>query len=123
MLYEVITWLYIDSKNIITQTLNNQEFQCVAIKLNHQLQGFILIEKKDLRLCPSQIITLQIIAQAIASLIDRKKIYNELQLSNEQVLQINTTLTEKERFLEAILESAPVGILLIKDRIVKFANT
>jgi PAS domain S-box-containing protein len=64
--------------------------------------------------------------ETIGGMIARQLDHRMSEISNrqhhEKILSINEQLAEKEQFLNNIIKAAPIGILLVKDRVVHYLN-
>ncbi|GAO29363.1 PAS domain S-box protein [Geofilum rubicundum] len=64
--------------------------------------------------------------ETISGMIARQLDHRMSEISNrrhhEKILSINEQLAEKEQFLNNIIKAAPIGILLVKDRIIHYLN-
>lgn len=58
----------------------------------------------------------------IAKAFDHYTIHRQNHLQNRQILEINKQLIEKEQFLNSIISSAPIGVLLVKERVIQYLN-
>ncbi len=65
---------------------------------------------------------LQMAARLIANTFEREIVASEIRKSHAEILKVNKELGNKERFLQNILSSAPIGILLVRNRIIEFIN-
>jgi PAS domain S-box-containing protein len=64
--------------------------------------------------------------ETISGMIGRQLDHRMTEISNRQhhkkILSINEQLAEKEQFLNNIIKAAPIGIMLVKDRIIHYIN-
>ncbi len=65
---------------------------------------------------------LSIVAEILAGSFERHKNTGEIRRKHAEILKINETLSSKEQFLQNILHTAPIGIVLINNRIIEYAN-
>nr|WP_319400931.1 PAS domain S-box protein [uncultured Carboxylicivirga sp.] len=63
------------------------------------------------------------VADMLAGAYEREHANLQLQLYNEEILTINHEIEKKEAFLQNILGSAPVGIVLVRNRKIEYINS
>ncbi len=71
---------------------------------------------------PHETDLLQMAARLIANTFEREAVADEIRKHHAEILKINKVLAEKERFLQSILSSAPIGILLVRNRVIEYIN-
>ncbi len=71
---------------------------------------------------PHETVLLQMSARLIANTLERELVAEEIRKSHAEILKVNRELYNKERFLQNILSSAPVGIMLVRNRRIEFIN-
>ena len=62
------------------------------------------------------------IGSMLARQIDHQQTEDNNRKSHNKILRINQQLAEKEYFLNSIIKTAPIGILLVKDRVIHYLN-
>ncbi|TRX72600.1 PAS domain S-box protein [Carboxylicivirga sp. M1479] len=71
---------------------------------------------------PHETDLLQLAARLIANAIEREAVTNEIRENHLKLIQVNEELADKERFLQNILTSAPLGIILVRKRKIEYIN-
>ncbi|MBS2209929.1 PAS domain S-box protein [Carboxylicivirga mesophila] len=71
---------------------------------------------------PHETDLLQMAARLIANTYEQEAVSSEIRKSHAEILKINKELADKERFLQSILSSAPIGILLVRNRVIEYIN-
>jgi PAS domain S-box-containing protein len=88
------------------------------------LQGFISLEdfRHDRRWSDDEINAFIVVADLFASAFERQHAMDHMVSSHQEAIRLTRQLREKENFLENILSSVPLGILLIRNRQLLFVN-
>ena len=94
-----------------------------GIKTNGDPNGIIVLKWSDgLKEVPIDNQVLESISLLLARNLDFRNSEIRNKLNHEKIIKINRDLEEKEHFLNNIINTAPIGILLVKDRIIHFIN-
>jgi PAS domain S-box-containing protein len=72
--------------------------------------------------CPVEPQMLETLGGMISRYLDHRKADVENRIKHEQILEINHQLAQKEHFLNNIILAAPIGIILVKDRVIQYVN-
>jgi PAS domain S-box-containing protein len=96
----------------------------IAINSTNGLQGFICFEdaRLDRKWGDDEINAFVVVADLFASAFERQHAMDHMVSSHQEALRLTKQLREKENFLENILSSVPVGIMLVRNRELLFAN-
>ena len=71
---------------------------------------------------PHETDLLQMAARLIGHTFEQENVSNEIRKNHAEILKVNKELADKEQFLQNILSSAPVGIILVRNRIIEYVN-
>ncbi|MCT4591101.1 MAG: PAS domain S-box protein [Carboxylicivirga sp.] len=71
---------------------------------------------------PHETDLLHMASRLIGHTFERETAANEINRNHVEILKVNKELADKEQFLQNILSSAPVGILLVRNRIIEYVN-
>ncbi len=71
---------------------------------------------------PHETDLLQMAAKLISNTYEQEVRTVEIRRSHAEILKVNQELADKERFLQNILSSAPVGIILVRNRVIEYIN-
>lgn len=94
-----------------------------GIKTNGDPNGIIVLKWSDgLKEVPIDNQVLESISLLLARNLDFRNSEIRNKLNHEKIIKINKALEEKEHFLNNIINTAPIGILLVKDRVIHFVN-
>jgi len=63
-----------------------------------------------------------VVSDIFASAFERQYAMDHMIASHQEAIRLTKTLTEKEEYLESILSSIPVGIMIVRNREIIFAN-
>ncbi len=63
------------------------------------------------------------VAEMLAGAYERENANCRIQQNHDEILNINKELEKKEAFLQNLLSSAPIGILLVRNRIIEYVNS
>ncbi len=96
----------------------------IPIRSGNHFWGFIGFKnyKPDYLCNASHKKALFTIADLLGNTYQRELTNSKLRHSHAEILKINKELTDKEQFLNNILSSAPVGILLVRNRKIEYIN-
>lgn len=95
----------------------------IATATPNGINGLIvLVCDRYQSICPISVSVLETLSGLIARSFDHRLTYQKNKEQNQQIQEINNHLVEKERFLNSIISSAPVGIILVKERIIQYVN-
>jgi PAS domain S-box-containing protein len=95
----------------------------IAIQTVSQFHGFILFEDStDRAWGEDEKNTFIVVTDFFAAAFERQHAMDHMVASHEEAIRLTKSLSEKEQFLESILSSVPVGILLIRNREILFSN-
>ncbi|TCO08258.1 PAS domain S-box protein [Natronoflexus pectinivorans] len=72
--------------------------------------------------CPIEHSVLETLAGMLARQIDHIKTEEKILQNHQHIIRINEQLQEKESFLNNIILAAPVGVILVKDYLIKYVN-
>ncbi|MBK3516053.1 PAS domain S-box protein [Carboxylicivirga marina] len=111
----------------VHNTLSQQGIQSVLVYplwVKEKYYGFIGFDECSFnrQWLPHETDLLQMAARLIANAFEQEAISVEIRESHAEVLKVNKELADKERFLQNILSSAPVGIMLVQNRVIKYIN-
>jgi PAS domain S-box-containing protein len=111
----------------LRESLENQGIMSVLvypIRVKDNFFGFIGFDECSFNRewLPHETDLLQMAARLIASTFEREAVESEIRKSHAEILKINKELGDKERFLQNLLSSAPIGILLVRNRVIEYIN-
>lgn len=96
----------------------------VGIHSTNGLQGFMCVE--DLRLerrwADDEVNAFVVVADLFASAFERQHAMDHMVSSHQEAMRLTRQLRDKENFLESILSSVPLGIMLVRNRELLYAN-
>jgi len=114
-----------DSQNcIFRQKIGTCSLIAIPVQSADHFWGFIGFDHRetDYAWDESHKKALSIAAEILAGSFERHCATREIRQKHAEILKINETLSSKEQFLQNILHTAPIGIVLINNRIVEYAN-
>ncbi|MCG8582391.1 MAG: PAS domain S-box protein, partial [Bacteroidales bacterium] len=116
-----------DLPDEVYETLNDQGIQSILVYplwVKEEYYGFIGFDECSFNRewLPHEIDLLQMAARLIANAYDHEAGAVEIRRSHAEILKVNKELADKERFLQSILSSAPVGIMLVRNRVIEYIN-
>ncbi|MBI9063394.1 MAG: PAS domain S-box protein [Marinilabiliaceae bacterium] len=114
-----------DSKTcIFKQKIGTCSLMAIPIQSDDHFWGFIGFDHcaTDYAWDVSHKKALSIAAEILAGSFERQSANREIRQKHAEILKINKTLSSKEQFLQNILHTAPIGIVLINNRIIEYAN-
>ena len=82
----------------------------------------VLIWNSEIKSCPVTAGVMETFSGLIARAFDHRITYRQNKEQHKQILEINRQLVEKESFLNSIITSAPVGVILVKNRVIQYVN-
>ncbi|WP_026474192.1 PAS domain S-box protein [Alkaliflexus imshenetskii] len=65
---------------------------------------------------------IETITGMLAGHFDHKETEKQNLIKHREIIKINKLLAEKEHFLNSLIRTAPIGIILVKDRIIQYVN-
>jgi PAS domain S-box-containing protein len=116
-----------DLPDEIFNVLDDQGIQSILVYplwVKEQYFGFIGFDECSFQRewLPHEVDLLQMAARLIANAFEQELVAIEIRRSHAEILKINKELADKEHFLQSILSSAPVGIILVRNRIIEYVN-
>ena len=119
-----------DIKNLpeeVHEPLSNQGIVSILVYplwVKNSFYGFIGFDECSFKRewLPHETDLLHMAARLIGHTFERESTSEEIRKNHAEILKVNKELADKERFLQNILSSAPVGILLIRNRIIEYVN-
>ncbi|WP_430811744.1 MULTISPECIES: PAS domain S-box protein [unclassified Carboxylicivirga] len=111
----------------ITEKLASQGIQSVLaypLWVKERYYGFIGFDECSFQRewLPHETDLLQMASRLIAHAFEREEVASDLRRSHAEILNVNRELADKEQFLQNLLSSAPIGIILVKDHIIQYVN-
>lgn len=107
----------------ISAGFSTKNCMVAGIKTGSEANGIIALKwSSALKEAPISHQLLESVCGLIARQLDLRMIEIKNRSNHEKILVINEQLAEKERFLNNIINTAPIGILLVKDRIIHYVN-
>ncbi|MBN2166991.1 MAG: PAS domain S-box protein [Marinilabiliaceae bacterium] len=96
----------------------------VPVFSGEKYSGFICFDDlhKDKKWSSFELNTFIVISNILASSLDRQMAVDRLKVAHSELVRLTKVLKEKEQFLQTILSSIPVGVLLLRNREILFAN-
>ncbi|MBN1186491.1 MAG: PAS domain S-box protein [Bacteroidales bacterium] len=114
---------FCNSTDLTSYGFSNKMGNIITTKTQNGINGVVvLIWNSDKEQCPVAKAVVETFSGLIAGAFDHRITNQQNKEQHKQILEINKLLTDKEKFLNSIISSAPVGIMLVKDRIIQYVN-
>ncbi|MFT3737252.1 MAG: PAS domain S-box protein [Breznakibacter sp.] len=96
----------------------------IGIHSTNGLQGFMCFEdvRPERRWADDEINAFVVVADLFASAFERQHAMDHMVSSHQEAIRLTRQLRDKENFLESILSSVPLGIMLVRNRELLYAN-
>lgn len=95
----------------------------LGVQTQSRINGLVILYwESNFKESPIAEPILETFSGLIARAFDHRITYNQNKEQNKQILKINRQLVEKEKFLNSIISSAPIGVILVKERIIQYVN-
>jgi PAS domain S-box-containing protein len=95
----------------------------MAIQTQNKINGLVVLNWNSMEtLSPVPEHVMETLSGLIARAFDHRLTYLQNKEQHKQILDINKQLVDKEQFLNNIISSAPIGVLLVKDRVIQYVN-
>ncbi len=108
----------------ILSAQNIQSILVYPLYVKSEFYGFIGFDECSFKRdwLPYELDVLQMASRLLSNTFEREAINQEIRNSHAEILKINKDLADKEQFLQNILGSAPIGIVLLQDKVIEYAN-
>lgn len=105
----------------------NKECSTLALPIRSEetLWGFIILINKNSHAGFDAVHerAFSTVADMFASAYEREDANCRVKQNHDEILNINRELEQKETFLQNLLSSAPVGIMLVRNRLIEYVNS
>ncbi|MCU4176223.1 PAS domain S-box protein [Carboxylicivirga sp. N1Y90] len=108
-----------------SNTTTSGSILALPIRSKNKFCGFIGFnsQEKNKTWDTAQETVFSTFADMLASAYEQKSTYLKLENSHTEILNINRVLEKKESFLQNLLRSAPIGIMLVRNRTIEYLNS
>nr|WP_321406429.1 PAS domain S-box protein [uncultured Carboxylicivirga sp.] len=112
------------SNNAFVNLLPNNLIVAVPIRSKEAFWGFLVTIGNRNRGCNSFNETaFSTVADMMAGAYERENANLKLKQNRDEILNINREIEKKEAFLQNLLSSAPIGIILVRNRKIEYINS